>query len=489
MSVRSEGFPVRRPGFMAVTVFMFSLMAAGEASARLADAVLNFDGKAGYPIPAKLSETGLYANIALKTRTITDGITPYEVNTPLWSDGAHKERYITVPAGTAIAPTDTDHYAFPDKSVLIKNFAVDTIVGDDNSLILVETRFIVIRKSATGYDFRGLSYAWNREQTDAYLVDQSKGMDMVIPVRSGGAVIGKRWRYPSRFDCSACHLGRKSLGFITPQLNRPSKTNPSVNQLAELFSKGVLSANPLIANPNAVKWAALDDASASLETRARSYLASNCSHCHGNGNKDIIGYYHDFDFLNRNMVFKADTSDPFQKGPYVGKASVSGDPSLYPQLLYPGHADSSLIIKRMLTRGTFELNVFPEQMPMLATYEPDSVAVRLLADWTCSLGNKPTGAACKLPDIAQPGPAGIAVRPAGARPGSGPRLHASIAAGFLRVDIPGAPGEIPVLVDLHGRAINLRPAGAGRYAIPEALAPGSYLLHFRGQAVPVVSGI
>ncbi len=498
MKVESSTAPGAGRGTASVSVFLFSLAAivglgaVNPVSARLVDAVLKYDGTTGYVLPAKLSATGLYTSIALKTRAVTDGIFPFEVNAPLWSDAAHKERYVTVPVGAAIVPSDTDHYAFPDMTVMVKNFGIDTVVGDANSAILIETRFMVIRKVGAGYKYWGISYAWKRDQSDADLVDPSKGLSAVISVKAGGAAVGKRWTYPSRGQCTICHVGRGSLGFITPQLNRPSKANASINQLADLFTKGVLSKNPLTANPGAMKWAGFDDATASLELRGRSYLAANCSHCHGNGNKEFTGVAHDFDYQNKDMKFVYDPANPGVPGPYMGKPSFFDQST--PMLMYPGHADSSFVLLRMLTRGTFE-EPNMTQMPPLATWQPDSGALRVLADWICSVGKQPTGAACKLPDVPQDHYWASAL----ARHGEYMRgtfgLRARMAQGFLSLDMPansyyGSEGaEAPVLTDLNGKAISLRPAGRGRYALPAAMPAGTYVLRWRGMSIAVSAGI
>jgi hypothetical protein len=483
--------PARVGGIAVFAALMTALTCQNPVSARLAEAILGFDGSAGQVLPAKLSQTGLYANIQLKTRAVTEGIVPFEVNSALWSDGSFKERFITVPAGTVIVPTDSDKYVFPDKTVMIKNFAIDTIAGDANSRILIETRFMVIRKNATGHDFRGISYAWNRNQSDADLVSQENGLNLVIPIKAGGAAGGKRWRYPSRFDCRLCHLGRGSLGFITPQLNRPSKANPSVNQLADFFAKGILSRNPA-ASPTAMKWSALDDPKATLEAKGRSYLASNCSHCHGNGNKDVLGLPHDFDWLNPNMKFMTDPNDPFVPGPYMGQPARTFS-SDFPMLMRPGHPDSSLVIKRMLTRGTFEINVQYEQMPWLATYQPDSAAVRVMSDWICAVGGKPAGAACKLPEVEQqpqPDPAGIPFRGHGGFAGRFSRARAVLRNGILEIGVSGKAAEraeAPILRGIQGKSVALKPIGAGRYAVAGELPPGAYILSWRGESITIIA--
>lgn len=461
-----------------------ALMLPHPAASRLVDAVGNYDAAAGVMPPAKLSATGLYTNIGLKTRIVTDGIVPYEVNTALWSDAAHKERWVTLPVGTSIVPTDSDHYAFPDKTIMVKNFALDTVVGDASTALLVETRFMVIRKIGTSYSYRGISYAWRRDQTDADLVDPSAGLNALIPVKANGTAVNKRWRYPARGDCTVCHVNRGSLGFITPQLNRPSKANASINQLQALMTAGILSKNPLTANPNAMKWAALDDATASLELRARSYLAANCSHCHGNDNRSFTGVGHNFDMLNANMKFMYDPNDAGTSGPYVGTPSFY-DPD-YPELVKKGAPDSSFVLKRMLSRGTFEAAEIL-QMPQLATYQPDSSALRVLADWICTMGNKPKGAACHLPDVPQDhywAPA-TGIRSHGLQASAAAGFSAFLRGGILTVQpawthMQATPAAVTGvgLTDVDGKAIALRALGEGRYAVPSGLPKGVYFVRW-----------
>lgn len=464
--------------------------------ARLVDAITSFDASSAAvtTLPAKLSATGLYTNIALKTRAVSEGIHAYEVNAALWSDGSHKARWITVPAGMTVVPTDSDHYAFPEKSVLIKNFAIDTIVGDTTSRILIETRFLVVSKSGSNPQYKGISYAWNRDQTDADLVNQITGLNKVIAIRVAGKPVGKRWQYPSRSACGACHLGRGSLGFITPQLNRPSKANAAVNQLADLLAKGVLSKNPLAANPNSVKWAGIDDGAASLELRARSWLASNCSHCHGNGNKPVLSLPHDFDFLNKSMAFTYDAAGTDDQGGYVGRPAKTHTDE-YPYIMKPGYPDSSLSIKRMITRGSPEMPISTyDQMPWLATYQPDSAAVRVVADWICAVGNKPTGAACKIPDVEQPPVPALETRLIRhARYMTGQTGIVAYIVGdrlYVQAPVRASAREVtaPILSDAAGKSVPLISAGKETYALPAGLPSGAYFLHWRGETVPVSAG-
>ena len=55
----------------------------------------------------KLSETGLFADIA--TKTIACDVLPFEPEFKLWSDAAEKKRWVRLPPGTSIDTTDPDH--------------------------------------------------------------------------------------------------------------------------------------------------------------------------------------------------------------------------------------------------------------------------------------------------------------------------------------------------------------------------------------------
>src|SRR6185503_10846806 len=53
------------------------------------------------PFPKKLSETGLFQDT--QNHIPHPGLIPYDVNSPLWSDHAKKDRYIALPGTEAIS--------------------------------------------------------------------------------------------------------------------------------------------------------------------------------------------------------------------------------------------------------------------------------------------------------------------------------------------------------------------------------------------------
>jgi hypothetical protein len=93
-------------------------------------------GATSLPVPALLSQPGLYADIA--TQTVAEDHLPYAPQYPLWSDGATKRRWIYLPPGTAIDASDPDHWIFPIGTHLFKEFSLGTRVESRDPLCFDE---------------------------------------------------------------------------------------------------------------------------------------------------------------------------------------------------------------------------------------------------------------------------------------------------------------------------------------------------------------
>lgn len=114
--------------------------------------------------PRVLSATGAFTD--LRTLTPSKGLVPFTVNSPLWSDGAIKTRWMAVPNdGPPYAPNErinfvpVGEWSFPDGTVFVKNFelTVNEATGERKRQ---ETRFLV-RKSGGGV--YGVTYKWQRD--------------------------------------------------------------------------------------------------------------------------------------------------------------------------------------------------------------------------------------------------------------------------------------------------------------------------------------
>jgi hypothetical protein len=209
--------------------------------------------------------------------TPVPGFIPYDINTPLWSDGALKRRWIAVPQNERIGFSPTGAWSFPAGTVFMKHFdmVVNEVTGARRRL---ETRFLVRQAGGGVY---GVTYRWRRDGSDADLVAAPQTERIEVTTASG--VRNQTWYYPAPIDCLVCHNSNAGdvLGVNSRQLNRPfeyAEKGPSDNQLRTWNHLGLL--NKELEEDSISKLPALvrvDDASASLEARARSYLDANCA--------------------------------------------------------------------------------------------------------------------------------------------------------------------------------------------------------------------
>ena len=435
------------------------------AGAIKAQAAFNFfDPMSSDSIPKLISGTGMYKNMA--TKEIGPDVIPFEVNSPLWTDGAVKQRYIAVPAGKSVIYDDSaDIYKYPDRAMVIKNFSVDTIPGNPASRILFETRFSGVRLVGGKEKWFLWSYHWRLDQTDADLVADSGSNATVRVYRNGvgQAPFMKKWRFPGKLQCAACHRvqgdgGRTVLAFFTAQLNKPLTANPALNQLDHLFNLGILKTadgkRPDFSR--SPKWANWADTTASLELRSRSYIAANCSGCHGDRGIETnaalgvtLNYdFHDMqphmDFLTKRLqgVFPVDSG----------------------ALVVPGRPDRSVIVYRQKMRNEKDLDFAAERMamPPLGSFEPDTNAIKVISAWIASMP-------------------GTAIH-AGAL--SRARTTARVRGTLL--EIANLPAEAVTgigLVDFRGAAIGLTRLQPGIYRIDGPMPSGIYFLTAHGKVL------
>lgn len=169
-------------------------------------------------------------------------VVPYEVISPLWSDGASKHRFIHLPEGKTIGYSE-DRWKFPVGSILVKTFGYlhdqrDASAGER----LLETRLLVHESDG----WKAHTYVWNDEQTDA--VRKSAGTTLsVSTIDSAGASVTFDYGVPNSTKCSECH-GKDApdtLGGKTRQLDRDHDYGKGPeNQIDHLYDLGFLDAAP-----------------------------------------------------------------------------------------------------------------------------------------------------------------------------------------------------------------------------------------------------
>lgn len=329
--------------------------------------------------PRRLSESGLFTSV--KEHAMQPGVIPYSVNSPLWSDGAYKERYFAIPENAAadfkIDLSKRNGWDFPDETVLVKSFALEQKEGDAASRHRIETRFLTKQEG----EWVGYSYLWNDEQTDAELV-AAEGLDREYKVRVAvsdehpDGIRTQKWHYPSRVECMVCHSRAANfvLGLSTGQMNKEHDYGGTVEhqfrvleQLDLLKTRGGRQAAAVDPSKLAKLVNPYDD-SEPLEARARSYLHANCSICHmqaGGGNAQM-----DLEFSASVRRLNA-----IDVAPLHHKFGLND-----PRLIAPGHPERSVLLYRMAHRGEGT-----GQMPQLATNRVDQQAVKLFEEWIRSI--------------------------------------------------------------------------------------------------------
>lgn len=343
------------------------------------------------PFPSKLSETGLFASVT--DHKPAAGVIPYDVIAPLWSDGASKDRFMAVPGDGKIefdtviypapAPGSLPGWRFPDGTVFVKTFSLETEPGNPTSKRRLETRLLHYIKMPGNDDeygaqvWNGYTYVWNDEQTDAELLE-AKGADRVFQIKDKSAPNGVReqkWHFPSRAECTLCHTmaAKYVLGATTAQMNREFDYGDGKpkNQLKHLNDLGYFT-KPLPAKPEETHPPLADyhDERQSLDARARSYLHANCSHCHrkwGGGNAEFI--------LLASLPLKE-----------TGTIGVRPGQGLFeltdPKVLVPGDPARSMVLHRMKKTGL-------GRMPHIASNIIDAEAVELIERWIRALPKEP----------------------------------------------------------------------------------------------------
>lgn len=366
--------------------------------------------------PRRLSETGLFRSVP--DHRMHPGAIPYDVNAALWSDGAHKARWLVLPATMTQDGRDVPArisfsrdrtWELPEGTVLVKSFALERQEGQPRSRRWIETRLLTRQQG----EWVGYSYRWNDEQTDAVLVEKD-GADQEFVIGTAGGERRQTWHYPSRSECMVCHSRAANfvLGVSTEQLNRNFDYGDSDdggvvdNQLRVFEHLGLLhidyqaeASEYLLEQLRATGMSAEDaakqvaEATASrgqrsaaastllarspdhyrrlpdpyderepIDRRARAYLHANCAQCHveaGGGNAQIDVRFS----LDRDQMRLIDIE------PLHDRFGIAGA-----KLVAPGEPDRSVLLRRISIRGR-------GQMPQLATSLVDQRAVELIRAW------------------------------------------------------------------------------------------------------------
>ena len=299
------------------------------------------DADAGAPVvPAKLSDTGLFADI--EAGVLASDIEEFEPRYVLWADNSTKTRWIRLKG--SVDTQNMDHWSLPAGTRIWKEFRV--------AGVRVETR-LIWRWGSGPKDFIYAAYQWNAMQTDADHVPNG-----VVNAN------GTTHDIPPLGACAGCHdvLRERVLGFSAIQLSM----SPGDLTLEKLKAQGRLTAPPIgtFAPPGNA-----------TEQEALGYLHSNCGNCHNTD--DGVKFVTPFSY--RLLVGDSTVA---QTGSYQSNVKVPLDAFQHQGItmrIAPGDLDASAVSYRMSVRG------FQDQMPPVATKVPDAIGQNAVNAWIAAL--------------------------------------------------------------------------------------------------------
>jgi uncharacterized repeat protein (TIGR03806 family) len=315
------------------------------------------------PTPKKLSEYGFFIGEMKELKPRAD-VLPYELNSALFTDYAHKARFVYVPPGKAAVFNPDETFDFPVGSVLIKNFFY---YRDERQPSLgreiIETRLLV--RQDTGW--RSLTYRWNSEQTDAILWRVGE-LRHVSWTDAAGQTQTVLYAIPNENECYGCHSVNHRTMPIGPRarhLNRAfDYPDGRRHQLTKWTEKGILTGAP--SDPTLMlRLASYTDTTQDLEERARAYLEINCAHCHNpRGPANNSG-------LNLNYDETSPTAYGVCKPPVAAGRGSGG----LKYSIVPGKPEESILVHRM------KIDDPGSKMPELGRDKVHREGVALIEEW------------------------------------------------------------------------------------------------------------
>lgn len=317
------------------------------------------------PLPRHLRDTGLF--VAGSTAVRAENVL-FAPQYPLWSDGATKRRWLSLPPGTFIDAARPDAWEFPRGTRLWKEFA--------HGARKVETRFI---ERLNDGSWRFAVYVWNNEGTDAVLAPAAGFASLAVPEAPGG-----RYVVPAEADCRACHEGAAVpvLGASALQLSpdrdplapHADPLDASAADLRALVERGWLRNLPAQLLVDAPRIAAASP----TERAALGYLHANCGHCHNDfvepgdgGSAAPVGLI----AAQRASASAADTQRVLHSMLGASSRFRPNGARVDAKLVAPGHAETSVLALRMRSRNPYT------QMPPVGTRIADADGLALIERW------------------------------------------------------------------------------------------------------------
>ena len=334
-------------------------------------------------IPNQLSQWGVL-ELNDGYLQLGEDVQPYDLNSGLFTDYAHKLRTVWLPNGERpTVKADGDTLDFPVGSIISKTFYYpksDTVDSGDLIKIkdsqqflskrglnlakvrLVETRLLVHQPGG----WQAISYVWDAEQTQAA---RELAGEFVQLKFAGKDQSPFTYVVPDQNQCAGCHVTDHAskqlqpIGLKIRHLDKPS-TYEQGSQLMAILGEDRDQNSPWV--PALAQW---HNPKAQLSDRARGYLDINCGHCHNaTGAADTSGLL--LDSSSTKMRQLGVCKPPVAAGRGTGNRHYG---------IAPGDADQSIIIYRM--RATKP----GDKMPELGRTLVHTEGIELISEWIDSM--------------------------------------------------------------------------------------------------------
>jgi uncharacterized repeat protein (TIGR03806 family) len=286
------------------------------------------------------------------------GVTPYALNTALFSDYTEKQRFIWVPPGQTIQWDDVESFELPVGAYIAKTFSyLDDRRQPAGPRHLLETRILVHR--AAGWE--GAAYVHDPETGDAVVTSAAKTIDASW-IHDDGATLTNAYVVPSKNQCKNCHNEHDN---VTTPIGPKARHINRDGQLEDMVARGVLVGAPADSTtwPKAPVFE--DPTSGTVEERARAWLDIDCAHCHNpTGAARTSG-----------LDLSVGQTEPFQYG--VCKPPVAAGQGSGGRLwgIVPGMPDASILVYRI------ESTAADVKMPELGRNLVHAEGVAVVREW------------------------------------------------------------------------------------------------------------
>ena len=312
----------------------------------------------------KLSDYSFFKD-RLSDLNPAEGIIPFDINTPLFSNYAEKLRFIKIPKDKKAQYNDSGFFQMPVGTVLIKNFYFLKDARDERKgRIILETRLLVNEENG----WNAYPYIWNDEQTEAYY-EVAGDKKAIGYINKDGKKLTAQYLIPNKNQCKGCHLENNKMvpvGIAARHLNKnfDYREKGVRNQLQQWKELNILEGLPdnIISIPANADW---ENDNVSMELKARSYLDINCGNCHSRkGPANTSGFFLDIHEKDPTAlgVFKT----PVAAG--RGSGGLKFD-------IVPGKPDQSILLFRMKTNDP------GIAMPELGREQLHKEGIELISNW------------------------------------------------------------------------------------------------------------